>query len=120
MLQATLTSKYEQATGRSIAFDYLENPYEDSFYYDRSPITKVAKIKVPTFVLDGGRDAFVGGNIRMYPALERRKGVETLLNVGPRTHKGCGFPFDPTDEPPGVDNIEAQEMICFQRYLMGM
>ena len=56
----------------------------------------------------------------MYKALERRKGVETLLNVGPCTHKGCGGPYDPTEEPPGVDNIEAQEMQFFQRYLMGM
>ena len=56
----------------------------------------------------------------MYRALEHRKGVETLLNVGPCTHKGCGFPFDPTEEPPGVDNIEAQELQFFQRHLMGM
>ncbi len=56
----------------------------------------------------------------MYRALERRKGVETLLNVGPCTHKGCGAPFAPGDEPPGIDNIEAQEMHFFQRYLMGM
>jgi uncharacterized protein len=120
MIPGTLTAKYEQATGRSIAFDYLENPYEDPFYYERSPITKVSKIKVPVFVIDGWRDAFVGGNIRMYERLERRKGVETLLNVGPCTHKGCGTPFDPTSNPPGVDNVEAQEMQFFQRYLMAM
>jgi uncharacterized protein len=120
MIPGTLTAKFDQATGRSIAFDYLENPYEDSFYYERSPITKVSKIKVPVFALDGWRDAFAAGNIRMYRALERRKGVETLLNVGPCTHKGCGFPFDPTEEPPGVDNIEAQELVFFQRHLMGM
>ncbi|TML00316.1 MAG: CocE/NonD family hydrolase [Actinobacteria bacterium] len=120
MIPGTLTAKYEQATGRSIAFDYLENPYEDSFYYERSPITHVSKIRVPVFVIDGWRDAFVGGNIRMYRRLERRKGVETLLNVGPCTHKGCGTPFDPTSNPPGVDNVEAHEMLFFQRYLMGM
>ena len=120
MIPGTLTAKYEQATGRSIAFAYLENPYEDAFYYERSPITKVSKIKVPAFVVDGWRDAFEGGNIRMYRALERRTGVETLLNVGPCTHKGCGTPFDPTEEPPGIDNIEAQEMVFFQRHLMGM
>src|SRR5206468_6694720 len=78
MIPGTLTAKYEQATGRSIAFDYLENPYEGPFYYERSPITKVGRIKVPAFVIDGWRDAFVGGNIRMYRALQRRKGVETL------------------------------------------
>jgi putative CocE/NonD family hydrolase len=120
MIPGTLTAKYEQATGRSVAFDYLENPFDDSFYRERSPITRVSKIHVPVFVLDGWRDAFESGNIRMYRALERRKGVETLLNVGPCTHKGCGFPFDPTEEPPGVDNIEAQELQFFQRHLMGL
>jgi|GEM_PF-2452093 len=120
MIPGTLTGKFEQGTGRSIAFDYLENPYNDSFYYERSPITRVGKIKVPVFVLDGWRDAFVGGDIRMFEHLERRTGVETLLNVGPCTHKGCGPPFDPESEPPGIDNIEAQELQFFERHLMGM
>jgi putative CocE/NonD family hydrolase len=120
MIPGTLTAKYEQATGRSIAFDYLENPFEDSFYYERSPVTHVSKIKVPAFVIDGWRDAFVGGNIRMFERLERRSGVETLLNVGPCTHKGCGTPFYPASNPPGVDNVEAQEMLFFARHLMGM
>ena len=72
------------------------------------------------FVADGWRDAFVAGDIRMFEALERRSGVETLLNVGPCTHKGCGLPSDPESEPPGIDNIEAQELQFFQRHLMGM
>src|SRR2546426_8349744 len=120
MIPGTLTAKFEQATGRSIAFDYLENPYEGPFYYERSPITRVRKIRVPAFVIDGWRDAFVAGNIRMFERLERRTGVETLLNVGPCTHKGCGTPFDPTSNPPGVDNVQAQEMLFFQRHLMGL
>jgi uncharacterized protein len=120
MIPGTLTAKFEQATGRSVAFDYLENPYDDAFYQERSPIARASKIHVPVLVLDGWRDAFEAGNIRMYRALEHRKGVETLLNVGPCTHKGCGFPFDPTEEPPGVDNVEAQELQFFQRHLMGM
>ena len=120
MIPGTLEAKREQATGRSIAFDYLERPYEDPFYYERSPITRVANIQVPVFVLDGWRDAFVAGDIRMFERLERRTGVETLLNVGPCTHKGCAAPFDPTEEPPGIDNILAQQLQFFQRYLMGM
>jgi putative CocE/NonD family hydrolase len=120
MIPGTLEAKYEQATGRSIAFDYLENPYEGPFYYERSPITRVANIRVPVFVLDGWRDAFVAGDIRMFEQLERRSGVETLLNVGPCTHKGCGPPFYPTSETPGIDNIEAQELQFFERHLMGI
>jgi uncharacterized protein len=119
MIPGTLTAKYEQATGRSIAFAYLENPYDDAFYHERSPITLASRIHVPVFVLDGWRDAFEEGDIRMYKTLERRKGVETLLNIGPCTHKGCGVPYDPTEDPPGVDDIEAQELQFFQRQLVG-
>ena len=43
MIPGTLTAKYEQATGRSVAFDYLENPFDDSFYQERSPITRVVE-----------------------------------------------------------------------------
>lgn len=120
MVPGTITAKQEQATGRPIAFDYLENPFEDAFYWDRSPITQVGKIQVPVFVEDGWRDAFEAGDIRMFEALEARRGAPTYLNVGPCTHKGCGAPFAPTDNPPGQDNVEAQEMLFDQRYLMGM
>jgi putative CocE/NonD family hydrolase len=74
---------------------------------------------VPAFVQDGWRDAFEAGNIRMFQALEHRR-APTYLNVGPCTHKGCGAPFAPTDDPPGQDNVLAQEIVFFQRYLMGM
>jgi len=120
MIPGTLTAKEEQLTGKPIAFDYLENPFEDAFYYARSPITEVSRIHVPVFVEDGWRDAFEGGDIRMFEALERRRGVPTYLNVGPCTHKGCGGEFAPTDNPPGQDNVEAQEIRFDQRYLMGL
>src|SRR5207248_7106773 len=48
------------------------------------------------------------------------RGVPTYLNIGPCTHKGCGPPFAPTDNPPNLDNVEAQEIRFDQRYLMGM
>jgi putative CocE/NonD family hydrolase len=120
MLPGTITAAEQQATGRPIALDYLENPFDDAFYRIRSPITEVAKIKVPVFVQDGWRDAFQAGNIRMFQALESRAGAATYLNVGPCTHKGCGGEFAPTDNPPGQDNVEAQEIQFDQKYLMGM
>jgi uncharacterized protein len=121
MIAGTVTAKYDQASGRPIAFDYLEHPYDDDFYSGHSPITQVDRIRVPVFVEDGWRDAFVAGDTRMYEALEGRLGVETDLNVGPCTHKGCGAEGEsPTDNPPGLDNVEAQEIRFDQRYLMGM
>jgi uncharacterized protein len=120
MLPGTITAKEQQATGTPIALAYLENPFDDAFYQLRNPITEVAKIKVPVFVGDGWRDGFEAGDIRMFQALERRRGVPTYLQVNPCTHKGCGGEFAPTDNPPGVDNYEAEEIEFDQRYLMGM
>jgi uncharacterized protein len=121
MLPGTITAKEQQATSRPIALDYLENPFEDQFYYAHSPITDVSRIRVPVFVEDGWRDAFEAGNIRMFEALQRRHGVPAYLNVGPCTHKGCGVEGEsPTDDPPNRDNVEAQEIRFDQRYLMGM
>ncbi len=120
MIPGTITAKQQQATGKPIALDYLANPFDDAFYADRSPITQVSKIRVPVFVEDGWRDAFEAGDIRMFEALAGRREAPTFLNVGPCTHKGCGAPFAPTDNPPGQDNVEAQEIRFDQRYLMGM
>jgi hypothetical protein len=121
MVPGTITAKEQQAASKPVALDYLQNPYEDQFYYDRSPVTGVSKITVPVFVQDGWRDAFEAGNIRMFEALERRRGVPTYLNVGPCTHKGCGAEGEsPTDDPPNRDNVEAQEIRFDQRYLLGM
>ncbi|HEY1522333.1 MAG TPA: CocE/NonD family hydrolase [Solirubrobacteraceae bacterium] len=120
MFPGTVAAKGEQATSTPIALAYLENPFDDSFYRVRSPITRVAKIHVPVFIEDGWRDAFEAGDIRMFQALARRRGVASYLNIGPCTHKGCGAPFAATDNPPNQDNVEAQEMRFDQRYLMGM
>ena len=119
MIPGTLTAKQQQATGRPIALDYLEHPFDDGFYAERSPITGVSKIHVPVFVEDGWRDAFEAGDIRMFEALAHRR-APTYLNIGPCTHKGCGPPFAPTDNPPNQDNVEAQEIRFDQHYLMGM
>jgi hypothetical protein len=120
MLQGTITAKEQQATGRPIALDYLENPFDTAFYHERNPITLVDKINVPVFVTDGWRDGFfISGDTRMFQALAKRD-VPSFLNVGPCTHKGCGAPEAPTDTPPNLDNVEAQEMQFDQKYLMGM
>jgi putative CocE/NonD family hydrolase len=120
MLHGTVTAKVDQATARQVALSYLENPFDDSFYRLRNPITLVHRIKVPVFITDGWRDAFfVAGDTRMFQALEHRR-APTYLNIGPCTHKGCGGPEAPTLNPPNVDDTEAQEIQFDQKYLMGM
>lgn len=120
MLQGTVTAKVDQATGRPVAIDYLENPFDDAFYQERNPITLANRIDVPVFITDGWRDAFfVSGDVRMFEALEHRD-VPTYLNIGPCTHKGCDNADAPTLNPPNVDNTEAQEIQFDQKYLTGM
>ena len=120
MLAGTVTAKADQAASNPIALDYLENPYDDGFYRDRNPITLAHQINVPVFVMDGERDGFfVSGDVRIFEALQGRD-VPTYLNIGPCTHKGCGNEFAPTLNPPNVDNIEAQEIQFYEKYLLGM
>jgi putative CocE/NonD family hydrolase len=118
MAQGTITAKQQQATGRSIAFDYLAHTTDDGFYRARSPITEVSRIHVPVYVFDGWRDAFEAGDLRMFQALEDRK-APTFVHIDACTHKGCGGEFAPTDNPPDPDNVEALEIRFFDRYLLG-
>jgi putative CocE/NonD family hydrolase len=118
MLGGTIAAKLDQLSDANVAFAYLANDLEDSFYYERSPITAVSKIDVPVFVTDGWRDAFEAGNIRMFQALENRS-VPTFLHIDPCTHKGCGGEYAPLTNPPNPDNLEAQEFQFLDRYLRG-
>ncbi|HVV74558.1 MAG TPA: CocE/NonD family hydrolase [Mycobacteriales bacterium] len=119
MLPGTLGAKVSQATGRSIALDYLANTTDDAFYRARSPITHVSRIHVPVYVFDGWRDAFEAGNLRMFEALQHRK-APTFVHIDPCTHKGCGGEFDPLQNPPNPDSTTQLEIRFFQRYLMGL
>ncbi|MGH8461022.1 MAG: CocE/NonD family hydrolase [Stenotrophobium sp.] len=118
-LQMTVLAKLQQLTGTPIAFDYLANPDDDKFYQDRSPIYNASKIQVPVLVLDGWRDGFVRGDIENYRALAQRPGVETRLHLDPCTHKGCGAPFAPLTDPPGLDDQAAVVFEFLSKYLLG-
>jgi putative CocE/NonD family hydrolase len=101
LLEATLAHKLGQAPVGTIAFDYLARPDDDDFYRDRSPIYNARKIKVPVLDIGAWRDGLLRGETEMFAALAKRKGVETRLFMDPCTHKGCGAPFAPLNDPPG-------------------
>ncbi len=117
--QQTFDAKVAQATGTPIALDYVARPNDGPFYHDRSPWYHVDRIKVPVLAIDGWRDGFVRGNLEMYEALAKREGVETRINLGPCTHKGCGAPFAPFTNPPGLDDLTAMQFEFFRRHLGG-
>jgi putative CocE/NonD family hydrolase len=118
-LPQTIEAKTQQAQGTPIALDYVARPNDGPFYRDRSPWYRADRIKVPVLAIDGWRDGFVRGNLEMYEALAKRKGVETRINVGGCTHKGCGAPFAPMTNPPDQDNGTAMQFEFFRKYLIG-
>jgi putative CocE/NonD family hydrolase len=112
-------AKAGQVSGSAtLAFDYLSRPSDTWWYRDRSPLYNAGKIKVPVLIYDGWHDGFILGANVMYRELSKRKGVETRLYVDPCTHKGCGPPFDPLANPPGIENSEAVVFEFLQKYLV--
>jgi putative CocE/NonD family hydrolase len=96
----TLAAKLGQTPSATLALDYLARPEDDAFYRNRSPIQVARKIRVPVLLLGGWRDGLSQrGNPELFRVLSRRKGVETRMSMDPCTHKGCGAPFAPLNDP---------------------
>ena len=119
LLEETLRAKLEQSPPGTIAFDYLARPDDDPFYRDRSPIYRADKIKVPVLDVGMWRDGLLRGEPEMYQRLARRPGVETRLFMDPCTHKGCGPPFAPFNNPPGQTDMGALTFEFLARHLLG-
>ncbi len=119
LLEETLSAKLGQSPPGTIAFDYLARPNDDQFYRDRSPIYRAGQIEVPVLIIGGWHDGLLRGAPEMYQRLAQRRGVETRLYMTPCTHKGCGPPFAPFTNPPGVEDVSAVTFEFLQRYLQG-
>lgn len=119
LLIPTIGAKLGQQLPVFLAFDYLKRPGDDPFYRDRSPIYNYDKIQVPVLVQDGWRDGFVRGAVEMYHALAKRPNVLTRMTIGPCTHKGCGAPFAPFDNPPDVEPNIDETFEFLNHYLTG-
>jgi len=117
LLDETLKAKLGQSPPGFIAFDYLSRPNDGQFYRDRSPIYHADKIKVPVLDLGQWHDGLLRGETEMYEALARRRGVETRLHMDPCVHKGCGAPFAPLTNPPGVADQSALAFEFLDKYL---
>ena len=119
LLGETLAAKLGQSPPGTIAYDYLERPNDDKFYRDRSPIYNADQITVPALIIGGWRDGLLRGAPEMYRRLSRRRGVETRLYIDPCSHKGCGAPFAPLNNPPGRDDAAALVFEFLDKHLRG-
>ena len=119
LLQQSLQAKLGQSPPGSIAFDYLDKPFDDDFYRDRSPIQVADRIEVPVLDMGNWNDGLLRGQTEMYEALSGREGVETRLFMDPCTHKGCGAPFAPFTDPPGRQDTAAVLFEFLSKHLLG-
>ena len=119
LLQQSLAAKLGQSPPGSIAFDYLDKPFDDDFYRDRSPINVVDGIDIPVLDMGNWNDGLLRGQTEMFDALSDRRGVETRLFMDPCTHKGCGAPFAPLTNPPGRQDTAAVLFEFLSKHLLG-
>jgi hypothetical protein len=119
LLGPTIEHKAGQRPPGTIAFDFLANPDDGPFYRERSPIAVAERIRVPVFILGGWRDGLLRGAPEMFRVLSRRDGVLTRMSIGPCTHKGCGAPFAPLTDAPGVDDVLAHTFEFLDHHLTG-
>ncbi len=89
--------------------------YDGPFYRLRSPIDKIRRDHIPTFVVGGWFDLFQRGEPLLYQAL-RREHVPTRLLMGPWYHitAGQGLPAQ------GVPTLDELELRWMDHYVKGI
>jgi putative CocE/NonD family hydrolase len=92
-----------------------EYAYDGPFYRTRSPITNIAKVNVPTFIVGGWFDLFQRGEQLDYNSI-RANGVPVKLLMGPWTHLQAGQGLDVD----GVPNTNVLQLRWFDHYVRGI
>jgi hypothetical protein len=89
--------------------------YDGPFYRVRSPIERIGRVRIPTFVVGGWFDLFQRGEPLLYQAL-RRHGVPTRLLMGPWYHitAGSGLPSS------GIPSLDDLELRWMNHYVKGL
>jgi putative CocE/NonD family hydrolase len=120
LLQHTVEAKLGQSPPGMVAFDYLERPNDGRFYRQRSPINVARRIEVPVLLVGGWRDGLSQrGHPELFRVLSQRRGVETRMSMDPCTHKGCGAPFAPLNDPPNQQDPAALVYEFLAKHLRG-
>ncbi len=95
-----------------------QNPaYDGPFYRERSPITQIDKVKVPTFFVSGEYDLFQRGTPLNFEALQKN-GVPTKLIIGPWDHLQASSGEHMSDA--GYGTLEELWLRWFDKYVRGV
>jgi predicted acyl esterase len=90
--------------------------YDGRFYRNRSPLSVVDRIRVPTFIVGGEYDLFQRGEPMLFDALQER-GVPTKLVYGPWNHLQAST--TPGLSRSGLPSIEALQLRWFDHWVKG-
>ncbi|GAB2973027.1 CocE/NonD family hydrolase [Nocardioides montaniterrae] len=90
--------------------------YDGPFYRQRSPITDIDKVKVPTFIIGGEYDLFQRGEPMDFEALQRN-GVPVKMIFGPWDHLQGSSGALVGDA--GYGSLSALQLRWFDHYLKG-
>lgn len=85
--------------------------YDGTFYRTRSPIDRIGRDHIPTFIVGGWFDLFQRGEPLLYQALHSH-GVPTRLLMGPWYHLTAGQGL-PAQGVPTLNNLELRWMNHF-------
>lgn len=93
-----------------------EPAYDGPFYAERSPISVIDKVKVPTFLVGGEYDLFQRGTPLDFERLQRN-GVPTKLILGPWNHLQGSSGADVGKA--GYGSLAELQLRWFDQYLKG-
>lgn len=94
-----------------------EPAYDGPFYAERSPITAIDKVKVPTFLIGGEYDLFQRGTPLDFERIQRN-GVPTKLILGPWNHLQGSSGADVGKA--GYGTLAELQLRWFDQYLKGI
>lgn len=117
---------YESALPPDVTGAFSEQAYDSPFYTERSPVTNIAEVAVPTFLVGGTYDLFQRGEPLLYNALDLPANEKKVM-IGPWYHvtEGTGLTNDDGSSPvadntgtvlPSIDNLE---LAWFDHWLKG-
>ena len=101
----------------SSAFLGGDPAYDGPFYTQRSPISVVKDVDVPTFLVGGEQDLFQRGTPLLYEDLERR-GVPAKMIIGPWDHLEGSGGTGLSDA--GYGTLEELQLRWFDHYVKGL
>jgi len=89
-----------------------DRAYDTSWYRERSPITSIGRVKVPTFIVGGEYDLFQRGEPMLFNRLQKN-GVPTKLLLGPWEHAA-------TDPSLALSSLNPLGLRWFDHYIRGV